>query len=78
MDNNIDPPWIKYPIYPPGDFFWREAGEPWFIYVWEPFWKSLTLEEQKEYLSQYEVPEEWLRFYFDSDFQNWLDSVDEN
>jgi len=77
MTNEIDPPWVKYPNYPPADTFWRQAGEPWFTLVWEPYWKSLTSEEQATYLSRWSVPEIWRLFYFEPDFEEWLRSTDE-
>lgn len=76
MNPPIDPPWIRHPGYSPGDPFWRQAGEAWFSLIWAPFWASLSANEKVKYLSQYEVPEDWQCFYFDVDFQNWLESID--
>ena len=73
----IVPPWIKYPGYAPADTFWRQSGEAWFCYVWEPFWKNLSFQEQEQYLQKWHVPEVWKNFYFDSKFQEWLISTDE-
>jgi hypothetical protein len=78
LDNEVPPPWSEYPGFPPGDMFWREAGQPWLVYVWEPFWKSLTPERQQDYLRRWNVPDVWRMFYFDSAFREWLDSVDED
>lgn len=72
----VSPPWIAYPGFPPGDFFWRDAGQPWFAYVWEPYWKSLTTQEQQAYLDKWTVQEDW-EWYFDADLQAWLASIDE-
>lgn len=66
----IEPPWIAYPGYPPGDFFWRDAGEPWVHYVWKPYWDSLTREEQEAYLQRWNAPEEWRYYYLV--FMKWL------
>lgn len=77
INNEITPPWIKFPGFPPGDFLWREAGQPWLIYVWEPFWQKLSEAEQEAYLIKYEVPDEWKRYYFDKDFKAWLETVDD-
>jgi hypothetical protein len=71
------PPWVEYPAYPPGDYFWREAGQPWFTLVWEPYWKSLSESELEEYLTRWKVPDNWRMLYFDPGFRKWLDSVDE-
>ncbi len=68
----IKPPWIKFPGYLPLDGFWRQTGEPWFYYIWKPYWDSLDGSSQKDYLKKYEVPEKWKRFYFDPEYQNWL------
>jgi len=76
-NEEVPPPWVKFPGFPPGDFFWRDAGEIWFVYVWEPFWKKLSPQEQKDYLKRYHVPYKWQRFYFDPDFQSWLEHVDD-
>lgn len=78
MTHHVSPPWLEFPGYPPGAFFWREAGQPWFIYVWEPFWKSLSEVEQQTYLEKYQVPYEWQYFYFEPEFKTWLDEVDLN
>ena len=72
----IRPPWVELPGFPPGDFYWRDAGQPWFNEVWETYWKSLTTEEQADYLSQWKVPETWRMFYFDPIFRKWLESTD--
>jgi len=76
-NEEVLPPWVKFPGYHPFDFFWREAGQAWLVYIWEPFWKKLSPEEQNDYLKRYDVPEEWQLFYFDPDFQSWLDHVDD-
>lgn len=75
--HEIEPPWIKYPGYGPGDSFWRQAGESWFCDLWKPFWESLSPSEQEEYLQRWEVPESWLLFYFDPQFRKWLGSSDD-
>lgn len=69
--NEIKPPWIEYPGYPPGDGFWRQSGEAWFAYVWEPFWNKLTDQEQRDYLNRLNAPVEWRSFY-SREFQDWL------
>lgn len=83
MENNelrteIRPPWAEYPGYTPADTFWRQAGEPWLKTVWQPYFDSLNESEQAAYLKRWNVPEVWRRFYFDRDFQEWLESVDED
>lgn len=69
----IEPPWITYPGYPPYDMFWRQSGQAWLLYVWEPYWKGLSQEEQKVYLKQWDVPQVWIDCYFET---AWLDELD--
>lgn len=74
----INPPWVMYPGYPPGDTFWRQSGEAWFNFVWRPYWESLSSVEQEDYLRRWKVPDVWRSFYFNPDFQKWLESTDES
>jgi hypothetical protein len=76
--NTIEPPWVKFPGFPPGDGFWRHSGEIWFKEVWEPYWEALSSEGRERYLEQWAVPKVWRDFYFDRKFQQWLDSVDDD
>ena len=76
-DNEILPPWVTYPGYPPGDTFWRQSGEAWFHYVWKPYFESLSSEEKELYLKRWNTPEIWQKFYFNEEFQNWLKEVDD-
>ena len=72
----IQPPWISYPGLPLGHFFWRDAGQPWFAYVWEPFWLSLNPQQQADYLVRWQPSDVWREFYFDPEFRNWLYGTD--
>jgi hypothetical protein len=72
----ISPPWVLYPEYGPGDGFWRQAGEAWFVEVWQQYWKKLSLDEQADYFQRWIPAEEWKIFYFNKDFSDWLDSLD--
>jgi hypothetical protein len=63
--------------YGPGDGFWRQSGEAWIKEVWEPYYGSLSEAAQNEYLRRWNVPDDWRTFYFDKEFQQWLDSVDD-
>lgn len=72
----ILPPWILYPEYGPGDGYWRQAGEAWFVEVWQHYWQKLSLDEQADYVQRWMPPEVWKKFYFNNDFSEWLDSVD--
>jgi hypothetical protein len=76
-DEEVEPPWVAHPGYPPGDGFWRQSGETWFTLVWEPYWQALTLEKRKQYLDRWKVPADWEKYYFDDDFQRWLSSADD-
>lgn len=75
--NEIAPPWIEYPGHPPGDIFWRQSGEIWFHDVWRPYYDSLSSEEQKNYLARWNAPSDWQKYYFNLDFQKWLESIDD-
>jgi hypothetical protein len=72
--NEIKPPWIEYPEYPPYDTFWRQAGEFYLKDMWEPYWKSLSDGQREEYLQKWHVPRKWKDFYFDTE---WLDDLDD-
>jgi hypothetical protein len=74
-DHEIEPPWIKYPGFPPADTFWRQAGEYWFCDIWKPYWDALSPNAKTVYLARWNVPDDWSRFYFDEGFRTWLDSV---
>ncbi|MFA6066766.1 MAG: hypothetical protein WC707_06315 [Candidatus Babeliaceae bacterium] len=58
----INPPWIQHPEFPPYDCFWRQSGEFWYLDVWLPYWCSLSEEEKKRYVEKWNAPEEWLIF----------------
>lgn len=74
----MKPPWIQYPGYSPGDPFWRQSGELWFSYVWQPYFQNLTDDEKKRYLQEWKPPQEWQVFYFDEEWQGFLHSVDDD
>ncbi len=74
----IPPPWIEYPGYGPGDMFWRQTGEPFFLLVWKPYYESLSEAEKQAYLARWNVPEEWRSYYFDKAWRDWLESTDED
>lgn len=78
IPDEIPPPWVKYPGYEVGDGFWRQSGEAWLKDVWQPFYDSLSEGEQSTYLKRWNVPEDWQKFYFDREFQDWLDTVDDD
>ena len=72
------PPWVVHPGFGPGDGFWRQTGEAWMAQVWEPFWAGLSAGQREAYHAHWRTPQEWRDFHFaGSDFQNWLDSVDD-
>lgn len=77
MTEEVTPPWVTHPAYGPADFFWREAGQPWFTLVWEPYWKSLTPQAVAAYLHRWQVPDAWRHYYFDTRFRDFLNAVDE-
>lgn len=71
--NEIKPPWLECPEFPPYDTFWRQSGEFWLKYIWEPYWNSLSDEQKEIYLQKWQVPKVWIDFYFDT---RWLDDLD--
>lgn len=71
----IQPPWLKYPKFSPSDIFWRQTGESWALYVWLPFWTSLSSEQREQLLIRYEAPKEWKEFYT-QEHQEWLANID--
>jgi len=73
----VRPPWIEYPDVPPDDFFWREAGEPWRVLVWEPYYNSLSAREQERYLIRWDVREIWRESWFEKARQEFWDHVDD-
>jgi len=75
-NEEITPPWIKYPRFPPYDGFWRQSGELWLVYVWEPFWNELTPIEKEDYLKRWDVPE--YSYQINPEFGKWLESIDNN
>lgn len=68
-EEKILPPWMTFPEFSPFDFFWRDAGQPWFCYIWDPFWKKMSKEEQNQYLDIWNAPETW-RFFYDEEWQS--------
>lgn len=74
----IEPPWVMHPGFSPSDGFWRQSGEAWFHYVWNPFWNTLSVSEKEEYLLRWKVPEEWCLFcpQINPGYAAWLDSLD--
>ncbi len=76
--DEVPPPWVESPGYPPADIFWRQSGQYWFAYVWEPFWNTLNVDEKEDYLKRWNVPDVW-RMYsiqINSEFAKWLESTD--
>jgi hypothetical protein len=80
MQQEIEPPWIKFPGYPPPDGFWRQSGEYWLHDVWAPFWKSLNAEDRESYLKKWNVPNVWKCFshYLNPDLDKLWEERDPN
>ena len=55
----VKPPWVVYPEFPPGDGFWRQAGEGYYAYGWLPYLTSLSPDEKHAYFTRWPVPPEW-------------------
>jgi hypothetical protein len=60
----IRPPWIEYPGFESYDGFWRQSGQAWMVYIWEPYYQSLDPGQQAEYLEHWKVPQSWLETRF--------------
>jgi hypothetical protein len=60
----MKPPWLEFPMYPPGSMGWRmghgekyrEEWDAWFAKLW-------PMELREEYAAQYPEPEEWRGYY---------------
>jgi hypothetical protein len=65
------PPWIAFPDIKADEFSQyvkQGATEVWFDQVWLPFWSSLSAQEKRSYLKQYQASPEWsaaIRFVCD-------------
>ncbi len=75
-EGDVTPPWVEYPGLPPYDYFWREAGEPWRVYIWEPFYKALSSAEREAYLKRWQVPEDWQYYYFGKEWHDLWENAD--
>jgi hypothetical protein len=62
-EERIVPPWIKYPQYAPCDFFWRQSGELYFQYVWQPFWMNADSLTKVQILKEFPMPRQWQSWY---------------
>jgi hypothetical protein len=58
----IRPPWVKYPQFDPHNSFWSQPGKSWLHEVWIPYWKSLSLTNQEEYLAYWNAPISWKNY----------------
>jgi hypothetical protein len=67
---NPAPPWIA--MYEHGPFLHLPQGEPefWLEYVWSPFWRSLSLDEQKEFVRS--ARRDTRAYISDDDWRDWL------
>lgn len=56
----IEPPWITFPISLPSVGWDDYFLEGWKLEIWIPFWDGLSEDEKKKYLEQWNSPdEEW-------------------
>lgn len=61
LNNNeeIEPPWVAFPASSP-IYGWNQGlNEEWKINVWMPFWRNLNKDEKDEYLTRWQISEEW-------------------
>lgn len=55
----IEPPWISFPLSSPV-YGWNQGrNEVWKNSVWVPFWKSLSKGEKDNYLTRWQTSKEW-------------------
>lgn len=53
-----EPPWARYPGQPPWWGGWRQGeAEPWYLYVFLPFWIALGDEQRSKYLARWPPPD---------------------
>ena len=75
--NEPCPPWVEFPGFDPTDGFWRQTGEAWFLGVWQPFWSALPDAARAAYLARWPAaPPDWVTFYLDSGFDDFMASTD--
>ncbi|AXE92513.1 hypothetical protein [Paraburkholderia terricola] len=67
------PPWIT--LYEFGPVLHISQGDPhyWLNYVWDPFWESLSLDKQTEFLE--EGRKETVAHISDEDWELWVESI---
>ncbi|NIF76895.1 hypothetical protein F3J20_05695 [Paraburkholderia sp. Cy-641] len=67
------PPWIT--LYELGLVLYVTQGDAhfWLNYVWDPFWESLSLEEQDGYLARARM--ETATYILEGDWAEWVESV---
>jgi hypothetical protein len=67
---NPAPPWIA--MYEHGPFLHLPQGEPeyWLEYLWSPYWRSLSLDEQKEFVKS--ARKDTQAYISDDDWRDWL------
>ena len=71
----VNPPWVVYPESLPSDSFWKYGGEVYMQDAFLPYIQSLNEKELEEYLTRWQVPEDWA-FYFDPEIKDLLDDLD--
>jgi len=63
LENDLLPPWKKYPGIDPLDFFWRTGnGENYIIEV-DKYWVNLTERDRMIYELTHPAPPDWEHFY---------------
>jgi len=63
------PPWELWPHFGPFHSYRQGPEEYWFMFMWGPFWSSLTVEEQDQY---FEVHRKSNKEYIsDADWEDW-------
>ncbi|WP_155836174.1 hypothetical protein [Burkholderia sp. AU4i] len=64
------PPWVAWCEHGPFVTYNQGAPEYWYHNIWEPFWSSLTLEEQDQYIEARGV--EVRSYLSDEEWEDWV------
>jgi hypothetical protein len=63
------PPWELWAHFGPFHSYRQGPEEYWFIYIWEPFWSSLTIEQQDSYFAARRASNR--EYISDAEWEDW-------
>ncbi|WP_407971576.1 hypothetical protein ACJ51O_24845 [Burkholderia pyrrocinia] len=70
------PPWVAWCYYGPFVRYNEGAEEYWAIYLWDPFWKSLTPEARDAYIERHS--KDALSYMSAQEWEDWVYSTRKN